>query len=293
MKVSPRPRNVAAVALFWGNVLFAPFESEVRPIESSGLPEVAVMKRGLQALVLGSILTGSVAIAGWLFWHHQIHGVTPVTGLVLLTFGVVTMILGLTLSDEALCRQFGSRDATAMRRSLRSGWIGILLGGAMLGLHFVDLQVRAIAAEAQFQLAMNRGATAAKEQDWKSATEAYSEAIRLDPANAKAHQYRGMAHLYQMENDRALADFNEALRLAPDDANTHYNRGITYARKKDWDVALSDFTEAIRLNPTYAKAYLARSRVYGEKGDEARAKEDRKKAIELDPVVEGPGGGIL
>src|SRR5262249_14598337 len=157
----------------------------------------------------------------------------------------------LTLSDDFLRRHFGGPGADRRRRLWRGGWVGVLLGAALLGLHYLDRWGQATAAEAQFRVGFNRGLSAAHARDLQTAAEAFSEAIRLDPSDARAYRHRGAAYLHQGEYDRALADLDEALRLAPDDAHAVYNRGVAYVQKNDLDRALADFGEAIRLNPSF------------------------------------------
>jgi tetratricopeptide (TPR) repeat protein len=230
----------------------------------------------LRILVVVSILVVPVAIAAALVWQAESHPVTAryVIGVGMLVLGAACLALHLTLSDDFLRRHFVAPGADEMRRFLRRWWIGVLLGAALLGLHYVDRWVEATAAEARFKVAFNRGLSAARSRDWPTATEAYSEAIRLDPSDARAYRHRGAAYLHLGDQDRALADFDEVLRLAPDDALSLYNRGIAWFRKNDLDRALADFEGAIRLDPNYAKAYLGRSRVHDKKGDGARARAD-------------------
>jgi tetratricopeptide (TPR) repeat protein len=242
------------------------------------------MSRGLRVLVVACILIVSVALPAVVIWQTEKHGFATkyVAGVVVVALGATFTTLHLTVSDDFLRRHYGERGAVQMRRVWRGGWIGVLLGPVLLGLHYFDCKV----AEAQFALAFNRGFSAYQDRNWQVAIEAFSEAIRLDPSDMRAYRQRGAAYLRQEEHDRAIADFNEALRLAPDDAGTVYNRGVAYAKKQDYDSALTDFGEAIRLDPAFAKAYRARSSVYAKKGDDARAKADKQKAAELEKFGE-------
>jgi tetratricopeptide (TPR) repeat protein len=241
-------------------------------------------------LVVALILIGSVALAAVVIWWATAQQVSfqYVLGVGFVVLGTAFTTLHLTLSDDFLRRHFGEARADQMRRTYRSGWVGVLLGAALLGLHYLDRLVQTTTTEVQFKVAFNRGQSAAKAGDWQTAADAFSEAIRLDPTNALAYHKRGVVYLHQGEQDRALADLSEAIRLDPNDALALHNRGVAYVRKEDYDRALTDFGEAIRLNPSYAKAYLARSKVYRKKGDDAQAKADQQKAAELDPSLENP-----
>ena len=57
-----------------------------------------------------------------------------------------------------------------------------------------------------------------------------SEAIRLNPKNADAYNYRGCAWVEKGELDKAITDFNEAIRLDPKDADAYHNRAIYYGQ---------------------------------------------------------------
>jgi tetratricopeptide (TPR) repeat protein len=253
------------------------------------------MGRGLRVLGFVAVLLGSAALAAVLIWQEQVHGVAPVLGLVLLALGAAGMILHLSLSDDFLRRHLGDPTAGQTRGFCRSGWVGVLLGAALLGLHYLDHWVQETTARTNFQVAFNRGVSAAKARDWQAAADAFSEAIRVAPPGhadtARAYTWRGTARMHLKEDSQAIDDLSEALRLDPNGSIALYNRGVAYCRKEEYDRALSDFTEAIRLNPGYAKAYLARSSIYGKRGDSARARADRQRAAELDSSMEKSGGG--
>ena len=58
------------------------------------------------------------------------------------------------------------------------------------------------------------------------------------------------------EHDKAIADCTEAIRLDPKDAKAYCNRGVAYGSKGEYDKAIADFTEAIRLDPKYGRGVL-------------------------------------
>ncbi len=99
-----------------------------------------------------------------------------------------------------------------------------------------------------------RGIVLYSRQDYDPAIADFSEAIRLNPAEAAYHNSRGLCWNHKQEWDRALADFNEAIRLAAT-CRMYNNRGQAWAGKKDYQKALADFEEAIRLEPKYATAF--------------------------------------
>ena len=54
------------------------------------------------------------------------------------------------------------------------------------------------------------------------------------------------------EFDKAIKDFSEAIRLDPKNAEAFVFRGIARGEKKDYPAAIEDFTEAINLDPKNA-----------------------------------------
>ena len=250
------------------------------------------MRRGLHLAVVAAILLGSVGFAALLIWWAEGHRAAFqfALGLGLIVIGAGLTVLRRTASDAFLRRHFGEPGAGRMRRARWEGWVAMLAGAAMLGLLYLDRKVEAITAQAQFQAALDRGLTAARTHDWQAAADAYSEAIRLDPASADALRRRGAAYLHLGELDRAVADLDGAARLDPADAGTVYNRGLARARLGDDAGALADFTEAVRLNPGLARAYQARGAVHARRGEAAEAEADWRRAVELDPALNRGGG---
>ncbi|HEX3151112.1 MAG TPA: tetratricopeptide repeat protein [Gemmataceae bacterium] len=244
------------------------------------------MSRNQRLAILAVIVMGAMALAGFLIWWAGGHRSTSqlAAGLVLVAAGIGLTILHFTASEAFLQRHFGG--AASFRRESRRGWIGILLGGALIGLYFIDREADATIKDSQYRAALDRGRIDSTAGDWTAAADAFTKAIQLDSNNPRAYAERGLAYIRLGDLDRALADLNEAIRLDPTHARVIYNRGIVRIRKGEWDLAIADLSEAIRLDPQYARAYLARSRAYRAQGDDAKANEDRQRAIELDPALD-------
>lgn len=93
----------------------------------------------------------------------------------------------------------------------------------------------------------DRAATFFKNGDYDKAIAYYTEAIRLNPKDAKAYNNRGLAYDNKGDPDSAIADYIEAIRLNPKNAKVYYNRGLTYSKKGDRGKAKLDFDQAQRL----------------------------------------------
>ncbi len=112
--------------------------------------------------------------------------------------------------------------------------------------------------------------------------EAYDEAIRLDPDDAKAYFYKGFA-LGKLENyEESIECFDKAIELDPDDAKAYGNKGSLLVILEKLDEAIECFDKAIELDPDDAKAYYYIGFALGKLENYEESIEYFDKAIELD-----------
>jgi len=112
----------------------------------------------------------------------------------------------------------------------------------------------------------------------------FSEAIKSNPANAKAYYNRGNVYQRKGYNDKAIADYNKSIAINPGLAEVYIKRGITFRRKGRYDKAISDYCKAIELDPDIAKAYYNRGVAYYiGKAEYEKAVSDFSRAIEISP----------
>jgi tetratricopeptide (TPR) repeat protein/predicted small secreted protein len=128
-----------------------------------------------------------------------------------------------------------------------------------------------------------RGDAYADKGDSERAIADYTQAIRIDPNYAWAYNNRGLSYNDKGEYDRAIADYTQAIRLDPNYMETYYNRGLAYYNKREYDRAIANYTQAIRLDPNLALAYSNRGLSYNDKMEYDRAIADYTQAIRLDP----------
>lgn len=153
-------------------------------------------------------------------------------------------------------------------------------------------------------------------EDYTGAIEDFNEALWLDPNNAQAYNYRGLAYLNlggtpdtiedlneapsstpsiltsdsnqgngfsELGNiQSAIEDFNHSLRLAPNNAQVYNNRGLGYLRLGNIPEAIEDFNQAIEIDPNYAQAYNHRGLARTELDDTKAAIADFNQALQLD-----------
>src|SRR5262245_31969930 len=97
------------------------------------------MGRGRAAVIVTAIVLASAGGAGVILWQAKAHGVPLfyVLGTLMVVLGIGFSALHLSVSDEYLRRHFGGEEnATRMRQMWRGGWVGVLLGVAMIAAQY-------------------------------------------------------------------------------------------------------------------------------------------------------------
>ncbi|HRK17481.1 MAG TPA: tetratricopeptide repeat protein [Hyphomicrobiaceae bacterium] len=123
----------------------------------------------------------------------------------------------------------------------------------------------------------------------------YDAALKIAPQTATSAQYlngRGHAHLVNGKTELALADFNEAVRLNPKSVTALNNRALAHRKKGDLALAVADYTAAIAINPIYALAYNNRGYVLEQMGRKSEAADDYRKALLIDRSLVGASEGL-
>ncbi len=129
----------------------------------------------------------------------------------------------------------------------------------------------------------NRGVAHHWQGDDDKAIADLSETLRINPWFADAWRWRGQAWYGKDEHERAIRDYDAMVALDPSNPVVHYLRGILLTWMKRYEQAVGDFAEAIRLDDTFAKAWYERARAYEALGDEERGRQDREAGRRIDP----------
>ncbi|MEK6614623.1 MAG: 4Fe-4S dicluster domain-containing protein [Bacteroidota bacterium] len=87
---------------------------------------------------------------------------------------------------------------------------------------------------------------------FSDATDAYTEAIKLEPGNAIAYHQRGWAKLHNGDRAGSIADWSKAIELNHGFADAYADRASAKAAN-DLRGALSDYKMALQLNPEKSK----------------------------------------
>ena len=105
-----------------------------------------------------------------------------------------------------------------------------------------------------------------------------------------AYNNRGVARKQAGDRQGALADFTEAIDLNPRDARAWVNRANLHFDAGELDAALKDYNKSLELDLKNAEAYASRGAAYGAQNRYDLAERDLSRAIELDPTLEDAFG---
>ena len=83
----------------------------------------------------------------------------------------------------------------------------------------------------------------------------YTQAVRLEPDFANAHNNLGLALLSQGQVGPAVDHLAQAVRLRPASAEMHFNLGLGLSRRGEKQEAIAHFSRAVRLKPDFAEAH--------------------------------------
>ena len=97
-----------------------------------------------------------------------------------------------------------------------------------------------------------------KSGDYKSATNHFIEALKLDPSYAAAYAGTAYAKAKLRDYQAAISDFNQAIKLYPSSPLIYFNRGVSLCYSRDYKSAIADFSHVVILDPKDALAYFYR-----------------------------------
>jgi WD40 repeat protein/serine/threonine protein kinase/Tfp pilus assembly protein PilF len=188
--------------------------------------------------------------------------------------------LGPNRGEVAKIMQFlASRDQ--QRRGGASGEPRIEAFESILDDYYTGkLEVRPTASEL-----IDRGEWLRKRGQHEKAIELFTEAIRLEPKNARAFGRRAFAYCMSREYERAIADFDVAINLNPNNAYVYGDRALALIELGEYDRAIADSSKAIELAPQWYWAFQRRSRAHWLRGEFSDAARDARRAIEINPAT--------
>ncbi len=118
---------------------------------------------------------------------------------------------------------------------------------------------------------LERGAEAMHEGRFADAVAAYRGMIALNPSDAIAYRYLGVALAKSGKRAEALQAYEHALLLDPNNAPVHYSIGILLIETGKDEIAMTHFRAVIRLDPGLVAPHfqLANLLMRGGKAEEA------------------------
>jgi TolB-like protein/Tfp pilus assembly protein PilF len=118
------------------------------------------------------------------------------------------------------------------------------------------------------------------ELDWKGGLAEYARAIELDPSQAPAYHYRGIAFAMHGQTDRALAEFKRAQQLEPLWVAPRAAAGMVMAYARRYDDAIVQLTETLALDDRAenARTYLGRAYLHTGRYEQALAEFQQRRA---------------
>jgi tetratricopeptide (TPR) repeat protein len=129
------------------------------------------------------------------------------------------------------------------------------------------------------------GSQAAKEQDWDKAIERFRKAAETDRKYTQnlaiAYQQRAFSYANDQRFQDALNDLSEAIKINPRDARAYEQHAAVEMRINDYDKALADYGEAIKTDPGEIRYHLYRGYIYETRGDLQNAMAETDAALKI------------
>jgi tetratricopeptide (TPR) repeat protein len=107
---------------------------------------------------------------------------------------------------------------------------------------------------AQIEQRFDEGLGKFMQRDFRNASIAFKEVIKLDPNNHEAHYYIGVCDIRLNFYEEAISSFDRAIALNPKYPRAYYNRGVAKFNLRDNENGCLDFKKAIELDPSYDEA---------------------------------------
>lgn len=113
----------------------------------------------------------------------------------------------------------------------------------------------------------------------------FSEAIRLNPKDARSYGGSGSAKALLEQWKEAMVQAKKAVELAPNDSYTNATLGFIYILQNDYDSATTTYEKAVTLDPKYGEAQYNLGWLYQENGQYEKAIAAYKDSIKHRPKL--------
>lgn len=122
--------------------------------------------------------------------------------------------------------------------------------------------------------------------DYSRAVSTFSNVLRSNPEQRKAHFDSGMAYIRWERWPEAAQQFQQELALYPGDPDAQYHLGFVYVQQSRVDEAAQLFEQAIAANPGYANAQYELGKILLSRDKTADAIAHFEAAAQLSPKAD-------
>jgi tetratricopeptide (TPR) repeat protein len=140
-----------------------------------------------------------------------------------------------------------------------------------------------IAVTAKAEDFLIQGKLKYQQEDYEGAIAAFTQAIRLNPDDATAYNYRGNIRNLLKDHQGAIEDYTQALQIDPNNADVYFSRGLARSLSEDYQGAIEDYTQTLQIDPNNADVYFVRGLARSLLKDYQGAMEDYTQALQIDP----------
>lgn len=130
---------------------------------------------------------------------------------------------------------------------------------------------------------LERGSAAMHDNNFAEAIAIYRQMVRLDPSDAIAYKYLGIALAKSGRLDEALKQYAQALQLDPRNPAVHYNIGVLLVQEHKEEQALTHFQQALQLDPGLVAAHFQLANLFMRKRKDADAEREYGIVVSLEP----------
>lgn len=129
-------------------------------------------------------------------------------------------------------------------------------------------------------------------KQYDEAIEHMSRAAKLRPQEAEIRTQLGVVCIAKGQLDRAVGHLQKALQIAPDNAEAHFNLGVALYRGGDKQQAVESWQRSLQLKPSDYEAHYNLALVLDEQGNADQAIEHYRRTVELKPDHSLAHGGL-
>ena len=120
-------------------------------------------------------------------------------------------------------------------------------------------------------------------RDYDEAVKHLLQAAKRDPGKGEIYTNLGVAYIGKGMLNEAAGYLQKAIQIDPNDGGAHYNLGVVMLRRGDKQGAIKCMSNAVRLKPTDAEVHYDLARVLDEEGQADRAAEHYLRTVQLKP----------